>query len=139
MKALRKNAAFTFVELLIIICVVGCLAVVLLPEFERRNRRTCCQLNCVNNLKQIALAFKLWSGDNANYPMRVSVTNGGTMELIKDGDVFVHFRVLSNELSTPKVLFCPQETDPKNNLQRPLLKRSPLSAREQFRSQATPT
>jgi prepilin-type processing-associated H-X9-DG protein len=34
------------------------------------------------------------------------------MELVNNGAVFVHFLVMSNELSTPHILFCPQETDP---------------------------
>src|ERR1035441_3651077 len=39
--------------------------------------------------------------------MQVSVTNGGTMELVASGLVFPHFRVVSNELSTPRILVCP--------------------------------
>src|SRR5207247_4730878 len=34
------------------------------------------------------------------------------LELIGTRSVFAHFGVMSNELSTPKILFCPQETDP---------------------------
>jgi len=41
--------------------------------------------------------------------MQVSVTNGGTMELVGSGQVFPHFQVMSNELSTPKILFCPDD------------------------------
>ena len=33
------------------------------------------------------------------------------MELITGGYVFPHFQVMSNELSTPKILMCPQEPD----------------------------
>jgi prepilin-type processing-associated H-X9-DG protein len=69
-------------------------------------------MNCSNELKQIGLAFKTWSLDNNDrFPMQVSVTNGGTMELVSAGNVWPHFLVMSNELSTPKILFCPQETD----------------------------
>ena len=39
--------------------------------------------------------------------MQVSVTNGGTMELVASGLVFPHFRVVSNQLSTPRILVCP--------------------------------
>jgi len=71
-------------------------------------------MSCVNNLKQVGLSFRQWALDNNDKnPMRVSVTNGGTMELIGNGNVFVHFLVMSNELNTPKVLFCPQESNPK--------------------------
>ena len=41
--------------------------------------------------------------------MRVSVSDGGTMEMVASGFVFPHFRVMSNELSNPWVLICPQE------------------------------
>ena len=41
--------------------------------------------------------------------MQVSGTNGGTMEIIASGVVYPHFQVLSNELSTPRVLFCPND------------------------------
>jgi len=34
--------------------------------------------------------------------MQVSATNGGTMELVNSGVVWVHFAVMSNELNTPK-------------------------------------
>jgi prepilin-type processing-associated H-X9-DG protein len=64
----------------------------------------------VNNLKQIGLSFKQWALDNQDrYPMQVLVTNGGTMELVDSGAVWVHFRVMSNELNTPIVVFCPEE------------------------------
>jgi len=43
--------------------------------------------------------------------MQVSVRDGGTMELVNSGVVFPHFLVMSNELSTPKMLICPEEPD----------------------------
>jgi hypothetical protein len=68
-------------------------------------------LECVNLLKQIGIAFRLWEGDNNDkYPMAVSVTNGGAMELVAIGNVAACFQVMSNELSTPKILVCPQDT-----------------------------
>ena len=41
--------------------------------------------------------------------MQVSVTNGGTLELTGSGLVFPHFQVMSNYLSTPKILVCPDD------------------------------
>jgi len=64
----------------------------------------------MNNLKQVGLSYKQWALDNQDrYPMQVSVTNGGTMEFVNSGVVWVHFRVLSNELNTPKILWCPAD------------------------------
>jgi hypothetical protein len=54
----------------------------------------------------------MWAIDNDDrLPMQVSVTNGGSMELTASGQVFPHFQVMSNELSTPKILFCPNDKD----------------------------
>lgn len=114
MKAFQKNPAeaFTVVELLIVVAVVAILAAMLLPVIARRNARSS-KINCVNNLKQVGLSSRVWAMDNQDkYPMQVSATNGGTMELANTGVVFVNFLVMSNELSTPKILFCPEETDP---------------------------
>lgn len=106
-----SRQAFSLIELFIIVGVICVLAAVFLPEWVGNQRRSS-RLGCVNNLKQIGLAFKVWALDNSgHFPMQVSVTNGGTMELVKTGDVWPHFLVMSNELSTPKILFCPQEID----------------------------
>ena len=61
-------------------------------------------------MKQIGLAFRTWALDNDDhFPMRVSVTNGGTLELVASGAVFPHFQIMSNELSTPRILLCPND------------------------------
>lgn len=63
--------------------------------------------NCVNNLKQVGLSFQIWAGDNRDrYPMQVSTNEGGTKEFLAGTNVFEHFRAMSNELNTPKILLC---------------------------------
>jgi len=70
------------------------------------------EIQCVNNLKQIGLAFRIWEGDNRDkYPMQISARWGGAMEPAAQGNVAPIFRVMSNELSTPKVLVCPADAD----------------------------
>ena len=86
-------------------------AVVLLIPALAASKRKSSRLNCVSNIKQIGIAFRLWEGDNNDkYPMAVSVTNGGAMELVVTGNVAACFRVMSNELSTPRILLCPEDT-----------------------------
>lgn len=66
----------------------------------------------MNNLKQIGLAYRQWAIDNGEkFPMQVSVTNGGAMELAEVGQIQDVFRVMSNDLNTPKLLICPAESD----------------------------
>ena len=106
LSALKPAAAFTFTDLLIAVFCLAAASTFLFPQFRRP--RCSCRLNCVNNLKQVGLSFRTWALDNYDrYPAFVSVTNGGTMELVQSGVAYIHFEALSNELSTPKVLYCP--------------------------------
>ncbi len=96
-------------ELLTTVACIALLAAIFLPALARSRARSS-RLGCANNMKHIGLAFCTWSLDNNDrYPMQVSVTNGGTMELMASRIVYLHFQVMSNELSTPKVLLCPND------------------------------
>jgi type II secretory pathway pseudopilin PulG len=96
--------------LLVIIAVLAILAAMLLPALAGAHDRAR-RIQCVNNLKQSGLAFKIWEGDNGDkYPMDVPVAKGGTMEFTTGSDTFRHFQVMSNELSTPRILVCSADT-----------------------------
>jgi prepilin-type processing-associated H-X9-DG protein len=43
--------------------------------------------------------------------MSVSITNSGAMELLSTGNVAACFQVMSNQLSTPRILVCPADTE----------------------------
>jgi prepilin-type processing-associated H-X9-DG protein len=104
----NPTKAFTVLELLITIAVLMLVAAILLPALTPAH--TCQRINCTNNLKQVELSFRTWALDNQDQlPMQVAVTNGGARELIAQGMVFPIFQVMSNELSTPKILICPQD------------------------------
>ena len=105
----NRNRAMTFFEVLMVVTCVVVLAFILLPLLTRAKRRG--GPYCVSNIKQVNLAFLIWEGDNNNHhPMTVSMIDGGAMELIETGNVAGVFQVMSNELSTPKVLVCPADT-----------------------------
>src|SRR5437667_3567809 len=111
----QKNSdeALFLIEILIVVSVIVILAAIILPALARAERRSA-RINCLNNIKQIGLSFRTWALDHQDkYPMQVQATNGGTFELIGAGMAFMHFAVMSNELSTPRIVFCPQENDPK--------------------------
>lgn len=91
---------------------IGILPALLLPALSQAKNRAQ-SINCVNNLKQIGLAFKIWELDhNDQFPFNVSTNAGGTMELVRlgaggnDRNPALHFQVLSNELNTPLILVC---------------------------------
>jgi prepilin-type N-terminal cleavage/methylation domain-containing protein/prepilin-type processing-associated H-X9-DG protein len=110
--SIQRDRGFNLIEVLAVIAVLVVLMMVLLPEMLPHHASRAPRIQCVNNLKQVGLAYRIWEGDHGDkYPMELSQTNGGTMEFINGPNAFRHFQVLSNELGTPRILFCPAETD----------------------------
>jgi len=105
----QNHRAFTIIELLVIMAVLFLLA--LGVHFLGNAKARAIRLNCVCDMKQSALAFMVWSGDNeGKFPMAVSTNAGGTLEWVSGGNAFRHFQVMSNELSAPRVVTCPSDT-----------------------------
>jgi prepilin-type N-terminal cleavage/methylation domain-containing protein len=116
-KLMKQKTAFTLIELLVVIAIIAILAAMLLPALAAAKRKAQ-RISCVNNIKQDALAFRIWEGDNGDkYAQAVSTTAGGAQEVattaataIAGTGVTKIFQVMSNELSTPKVVYCPSDS-----------------------------
>jgi type II secretory pathway pseudopilin PulG len=106
----NQNRAMTLLDIIVVCAVLGILTLVLLPQMFPKQMARAPRIQCVNNLKQIGLATRVWEGDHGDkYPMFESVTNGGSMEFTTGTNAWRHFLVMSNELSTPKVMICPAD------------------------------
>ena len=104
----QKSAALTPVDVLVVVFVLTVLVAIILPTLTHHSTRK--PMLCTENLKQVGISFRVWEGENNDkFPMQVSVTNGGTMELASGRNAWINFFVMSNELSTPKILTCPQD------------------------------
>jgi competence protein ComGC len=107
----QQTTALTLTEVLVVIAVVIFLIGFLLPALVAAKQKAR-RIACVNNLKEMGVGFRLWEGNhNDKYPMQVSVTNGGAMELIGAGNAYLWWQTMSNGLHSPKILHCPADTD----------------------------
>jgi prepilin-type N-terminal cleavage/methylation domain-containing protein/prepilin-type processing-associated H-X9-DG protein len=60
---MKRNHAFTLIEILIVIAIIALLAAILFPVFSRARERAR-QASCQSNLKQIGMAIMQYTSDN---------------------------------------------------------------------------
>ena len=113
----RRAGAFTLVELLCVIAIIGILAALMLPALNQSQSRVK-RIECENQLHQLGIAFQIFTHDhNDRFPMAVPADEGGSLEFVQNGYAiggefyfsFRQFQVLSNELSRPAILTCPTD------------------------------
>jgi competence protein ComGC len=122
-KLFASNSGFTQVELIVVV-VIGAILVGLQTGCGMSKAKAKAQrIACVNNLKQIAIATRIYAVDHQDrFPWQVpaietgpdgkEIMTGGTAEYIavsKAAEYWKHFQALSNELSNPKVVRCPSD------------------------------
>ena len=116
--ARRTTGGFSGWDALIVVVAVGLVIAVGLPLLARPRGRTGHRVTCVSNLKQVGLAFRMWSNDHSEkFPWQFAMaeTNGGTMEYTNSSkNTWRHFAVVSNELNNPRVLRCFEDTERKH-------------------------
>jgi type II secretory pathway pseudopilin PulG len=101
--------------MLVVIAIITLLAAFLLPALSRAKEKARCA-KCISNLRQVSLAFRTFAMDQAgHYPWHVLPSEGGTFGP-DAGQAWKNCLVVSNEMSTPRILSCPSDRTTKANV-----------------------
>src|SRR5882757_6524496 len=81
----RRAGAFTLVEMLTVIAIIGILAALLLPALSKGQMRAR-RITCLNGMGQMGIAFHIFIHDhNGKFPMQVPMSGGGSEEFVQNG------------------------------------------------------
>jgi hypothetical protein len=106
----RGTQAFTRVELVVVTAVLVILLTILVAAAQRSHGYSA-RIGCVNNLKEIGVAYRTWADDHGGeYPASAPMTNDGWNELLGRTNIgafcWAYFATLGQ---TSQILTCPAD------------------------------
>jgi prepilin-type N-terminal cleavage/methylation domain-containing protein/prepilin-type processing-associated H-X9-DG protein len=105
----RSCSAFTVIELMVAIGVIGILAALILPALSK-SKLSARATGCINNLRQIGLALQLYADENDNrYPTMFDAPIGGE-GIVQTNLLPTVDKVLVSFLTSSNLLRCPSDS-----------------------------
>ena len=117
-KQLASNSqAFTLIELLIVIAIIAIVASLLLPALARA-KASARSIQCLNQMRQIGLATRLYSDDNQNQFPRSQHSAAARRQLVWERALAPQFRSGGSDINTwtnliSGIYHCPEDFAPK--------------------------
>ncbi len=107
----HHHRALTRLEIVVIVAVIALLTLVAVPPLMMARAKKS-RINCVNHLKNIGLALRIFPTDSEGcFPWQVDTNRGGTVRFVAEPQsLWRHFLAVSNELA-PRLVICPSDRD----------------------------
>jgi prepilin-type N-terminal cleavage/methylation domain-containing protein/prepilin-type processing-associated H-X9-DG protein len=111
-RARNFHAAFTLVELLVVVAVVAILFLMMsVPLAGPRAKAQ--RIKCVSNLKNVGLAFRIYATEHRDLFAWESTNATGQIKRDFANDPYFYLLKMTNELATPQLLTCPSDSRPR--------------------------
>ena len=105
----RHCRAFTIIELLVVLVIVIILLGMVIPMPSGHSYEKARRIKCVNNLKNVGLAFRIYANDSGGrFPWQIPGEKA-EIQINYSTDPTTYMRAVTNELSIPKIVNCPSD------------------------------
>ena len=109
---INRRTAFTLVEVIVMIVIIALLALFYLPTVTTHSHVPARRINCMNNLKQIGTAYRLWANDNGDvWPSQQTVASHGWADYLTNANLgpmcWTNYAIMADDLGQePRLVLC---------------------------------